>query len=127
MSSSSDAHTQHDVASSSSNFHQHFRQCINALQNQIDSLSAPDVAAEGRKATTESILAGITKLSATLADASSDLPSYDQRSYNQVGLLLDQICCYHAATLCDSNEHTGRTESFPAYILCVAAPIWLNN
>ena len=85
MSSSPYSNTHEDITVPSTNFHQHFRQQISALQDQIESLSAPDITADSRKVTGENILAGITKLSATLADASSDLASYDQRSYNQVG------------------------------------------
>lgn len=74
-----------DTVGSSPAFHQYFKQHVNDVQSQIDSLSRPDLSTEIRKAMTETILASLTKLSATLADASSDLASYDQRIYNQVG------------------------------------------
>lgn len=66
-----------------SDFHQRFRQSVQTLHNQIDGLAAPDQSLTERKAQTEAALAGITKLAASLADASSGLPAYDQRSYNQ--------------------------------------------
>lgn len=64
-------------------FHQQFRNQVRVLQEQIDSLSAPDLAPAERRAKTETSLAGITELSAELADAAGDLPSYDQRRYNE--------------------------------------------
>lgn len=66
-------------------FHQYFKQRVADVQDQIDSLSRPELPAENRKGVTENILANLTKLSAALADTSSSLASYDQRSYNQVG------------------------------------------
>jgi len=63
-------------------FHQHFRSQIRALQDQVDSLSSPEIPLNERKIQADQALSSITKLSAELADASGDLPSYDQRSYN---------------------------------------------
>lgn len=74
-----------DTVESGPAFHQYFKQRVNDVQNQIESLSRPDLPSENRKGVTENILASLTKLSAALADTSSSLASYDQRSYNQVG------------------------------------------
>lgn len=64
-------------------FHQHFRNQIRLLQEQVDLLSTPDTPVDERKTKADQALSSITKLSAELADASGELPSYDQRSYNQ--------------------------------------------
>lgn len=63
-------------------FHQYFRNQIRVLQDQVDSLSTPEIPVNERKIKADQALSSITKLSAELADASGDLPSYDQRSYN---------------------------------------------
>ncbi|KAK6378058.1 hypothetical protein LTR64_001441 [Lithohypha guttulata] len=65
------------------NFHQRFRQEISTLRESIDTLAIPDLTASERQASNDQVLAGLAKLSAELADASGNLPSYDQRSYNQ--------------------------------------------
>ena len=52
------------------------------LQDLLDLLSTPDISVNERKTKADQALSNITKLSAELADASGDLPSYDQRSYN---------------------------------------------
>lgn len=67
---------------STSNFHQHFRQNIQILQNEITTLDDSNLSASQRQNTTTSILSRVTKLNAELADASGELLSYDQRSYN---------------------------------------------
>lgn len=66
-----------------SNFHQHFRQQISTLQEEIAALATPSLSVSERKSGSDDILARATRLAAELADASGDLPSYDQRSYNQ--------------------------------------------
>jgi len=63
-------------------FHQHFRNRIRVLQDQVDLLSTPEIPVNERRIKADQALSSITKLSAELADASGDLPSYDQRSYN---------------------------------------------
>lgn len=65
------------------NFHQHFRQQISILQEGIAALAAPSLSTSERKSNSDGILARATKLAAELADASGELPSYDQRSYSQ--------------------------------------------
>lgn len=65
------------------NFHQHFRQQVQLLQSEIASLDDSNLSLDDRKSQTDTILTRLTRLTAELADASGELPSYDQRSYNQ--------------------------------------------
>lgn len=65
------------------NFHQHFRRQVTVLQQSLDSLSEPGISSVDQKIGTDQLVADLAKLSAELADAAGDLPSYDQRSYTQ--------------------------------------------
>lgn len=82
----------------SGNFHQHFRRGIATLQEQIDSLLLPETPISDRQTVTDAAVVGIAKLSSELADASGELPSYDQRSYNQaIKTLNDKLAIARAS------------------------------
>lgn len=66
-----------------SDFHQYFRKSISTLQHSLDESSEPGISAIDQKSRNDELVADIAKLSADLADASNELPSYDQRSYSQ--------------------------------------------
>lgn len=72
-----------DINAPSGDFHQYFRRGIATLQERIDSLLLPQTTVSNRQAVIDDAMVGIAKLSTELADASGELPSYDQRSYNQ--------------------------------------------
>lgn len=82
----------------SGNFHQHFRQSIASLQQRVDSLLLPETPISDRQASIDAIMVGIARLSTELADASGELPSYDQRSYNQaIKALHDKLAIARAS------------------------------
>lgn len=55
-----------------------------ALQEQMDRLADTALIGGERSDATDHCLAGITRLSSEVKDASGYLPSYDQRTYAQV-------------------------------------------
>lgn len=87
-----------EVTSPAGNFHQHFRRGIATLQERIDSLLLSDTSLSNRQAIIDTSMVGIAKLSTELADASGELPSYDQRSYNQaIKSLNDKLAVVRAS------------------------------
>lgn len=54
------------------------------IQEQISQLGSVAKIGGERQDATETILAGISKLSNEVADASDFVPAYDQRTYSQV-------------------------------------------
>lgn len=58
-----------------------------ALQDQIKQLSSFSVVGGERQDAIEHVLAGISRLSNEVADASEYIPAYDQRTYSQVSPL----------------------------------------
>ncbi|KAK5018805.1 tubulin binding cofactor C-domain-containing protein [Cryomyces antarcticus] len=67
-------------------FFRHFQHEVTALQEQIDRLAATSVSGGERADATDHCLAGISRLSDEVKDASSYLPAYDQRTYSEVAL-----------------------------------------
>ncbi|KKA27012.1 hypothetical protein TD95_000533 [Thielaviopsis punctulata] len=63
-------------------FYKHFQDTIASLEESISQLS-PEQTAEERNALVDSVRAGISTLTKELADASANLPSYDQRNFNE--------------------------------------------
>jgi hypothetical protein len=57
---------------------------FSAIQEQISQLSSIAVAGGERQDAIENILAGISRLSNEVSDASDYVPAYDQRLYSEV-------------------------------------------
>lgn len=79
-------------------FFRYFQQEITALQNQMDSLSDTSLVAGERSDATDHCLAGIARLSNEVKDASSYIPTYDQRIYAEaIKALQDKLSETRAA------------------------------
>lgn len=59
-----------------------------ALQEQMDRLADTSLVAGERSDAADHCLAGIARLSNEVKDASSYIPTYDQRIYAEVGVML---------------------------------------
>lgn len=73
-------------------FYRHFQGSASALQDQIKQLSSFSVVGGERQDAIEHVLAGISRLSNEVADASEYIPAYDQRTYSQaIKALTEQL------------------------------------
>ncbi|GAP90757.1 putative tubulin binding cofactor C [Rosellinia necatrix] len=64
-------------------FFRHFQAEITLIQDEIDSLAAMSAVGGERQAGIDKVLAGISRLSNEVMDATDFIPSYDQRAYSQ--------------------------------------------
>lgn len=96
------------------NFHQHFRQSIATLQERVDSLLLPETPTVDRQASIDMIMVGIARLSTELADASGELPSYDQRSYNQAVKALNDKLAIARASLAPKTKFSFKNKRLAA-------------
>ncbi|KMU87701.1 hypothetical protein CIHG_05468 [Coccidioides immitis H538.4] len=65
-------------------FFRYFQQEITALQDQMDRLADTSTAGGESRDAVDHCLAGISRLSSEVKDASSYVPPYDQRKYAEV-------------------------------------------
>ncbi|KAJ9148598.1 Tubulin-specific chaperone C [Pleurostoma richardsiae] len=73
-------------------FYRHFQAAVTSIQEQISQLSSIAVAGGERQDAIENILAGISRLSNEVSDASDYVPAYDQRLYSEaVKALREQL------------------------------------
>ncbi|KAI1291381.1 tubulin binding cofactor C-domain-containing protein [Xylaria venustula] len=64
-------------------FFRHFQAEVTLIQDEIDSLATTSPVDGERQAGTDKVLAGISRLSNEVMDATDFIPSYDQRAYSQ--------------------------------------------
>ncbi|KAI1747583.1 tubulin binding cofactor C-domain-containing protein [Xylaria castorea] len=64
-------------------FFRHFQAEITLIQDEIDSLATMSAVGGERQTGIDKVLAGISKLSNEVMDATDFIPSYDQRAYSQ--------------------------------------------
>lgn len=64
-------------------FFRHFQAEITLIQDEIDSLATMAAVGGERQAGIDKVLAGISRLSNEVMDATDFIPSYDQRAYSQ--------------------------------------------
>ncbi|KAJ2966616.1 hypothetical protein NUW58_g10624 [Xylaria curta] len=77
--------TSPQMADPKEKFFRHFQAEITLIQDEIDSLATMSPIGGERQSGIDKVLAGISRLSNEVMDATDFIPSYDQRAYSQVG------------------------------------------
>ncbi|GAW17713.1 hypothetical protein ANO14919_071790 [Xylariales sp. No.14919] len=75
--------TRPQMADPKEKFFRHFQAEITLIQDEIDSLATMSPIGGERQAGIDKVLAGISRLSNEVMDATDFIPSYDQRAYSQ--------------------------------------------